>query len=66
MGFTYDFNIHEHEIVNDPHVHKVKHIYRYEGNSDPGDSAVVYRVNLVKKEFLLLVFQLQIARQLVF
>jgi hypothetical protein len=44
MGFTYDFNIHEHEIISDPHVHKVKHIYRYEGNSDPADSAVVYGI----------------------
>ncbi|WP_040474005.1 hypothetical protein [Flavobacterium frigoris] len=44
MGFAYDFNIHENEIVNDPSVHEVKHVYRYEGNSDPGDSAVVYGI----------------------
>jgi hypothetical protein len=44
MGFSYDFNIHEDEIVNNPHMHEVKHVYRYEGNSDPGDSAVVYGI----------------------
>jgi hypothetical protein len=30
--------------MGDPYVHKVKHIYRYEGNSDPGDSAGVYGI----------------------
>jgi hypothetical protein len=40
MGFTYDYNIHEHEIENAPHIHEVKHVYRYEG-PDPGDSAIV-------------------------
>jgi hypothetical protein len=44
MGFTYDYNIHEHEIENAPHIHEVKHVYRYEGNSDPGDSAIVYGI----------------------
>jgi hypothetical protein len=24
--------------------HQVKHVYRYEGNSDPGDSAIVYGI----------------------
>jgi hypothetical protein len=47
MGFTYDFNIHDHEIVNDPHIHEVVHVYRYEGNSDPGDSAIVYGIKSV-------------------
>lgn len=44
MGFTYDFNIHENEIVTNPHQHEVKHIYRYEGDSDPSDEAVVYGI----------------------
>ncbi|WP_367753206.1 hypothetical protein [Flavobacterium sp. WC2430] len=44
MGFTYDFNIHEEDIVKKPHNYEIKHIYRYEGDSDPGDEAVVYGI----------------------
>lgn len=43
-GFTYDFNLHEDEIVKNPQKHVIKHIYRYEGNTDPGDEAVVYGI----------------------
>jgi hypothetical protein len=43
-GFTYDFNLHEEDIVKNPHKYEIKHIYRYEGNTDPGDEAVVYGI----------------------
>ena len=45
MGFMYDFNTHENEIIKNPHIHQVVHVYRYEGNSDPGDEAVVYGIS---------------------
>ncbi len=44
MGYSYDFNIHDDEIIKTPHIHQVEHVYRYEGDSDPGDSAVVYGI----------------------
>ncbi len=45
IGFIYDFNIHEEEIVTDPDGFIVQHIYRYEGNSNPDDEAVVYGIS---------------------
>jgi hypothetical protein len=39
-GFTYDFNLHEQDIAK-PAKYEIKHIYRYEGNTDPGDEAVM-------------------------
>lgn len=44
LGFTYDYNIHQEDIIQKPTEHQVKHVYRYEGNSDPGDSAIVYGI----------------------
>jgi hypothetical protein len=35
-GFTYDFNLHEEDIAKNPQKYEIKHIYRYEGNTDPG------------------------------
>jgi hypothetical protein len=43
LGFTYDYH-HQSDIINKPTEHQVKHVYRYEGNSDPGDSAIVYGI----------------------
>lgn len=43
-GFTYDFNIHEEEILKNPDHHEIIHIYRYEGDSNPDDEAVVYGI----------------------
>ncbi|WP_016989542.1 hypothetical protein [Flavobacterium sp. ACAM 123] len=43
-GFTYDFNLHEKDIAKNPKKYEIKHIYRYEGNTDPGDEAVVYGI----------------------
>jgi len=49
QGYTTDFNLEENAIVcsvgkfsaND---FKVVDVYRYEGNSDPGDEAAVYAI----------------------
>ena len=43
-GFTYDFNIHDEEIISDPNQHEIVHVYRYEGNSNPDDEAVVFGI----------------------
>ena len=40
-GFTVDFNIQENRIVNSPDDFQIEHVYRYEGESDPGDEATV-------------------------
>jgi hypothetical protein len=34
-GFTYDFNLHEDDIVKNPDHYQIVHIYRYEGDSNP-------------------------------
>ncbi|MGO4906526.1 hypothetical protein [Flavobacterium sp. W20_MBD1_R3] len=44
MGFTYDFNLHEEDIVKNPHKYEIQHIYRYEGDSNPDDEATVYGI----------------------
>lgn len=43
-GFTYDFNLHEDDIVKNPAQYEIVHIYRYEGDSNPDDEAVVYGI----------------------
>ena len=43
-GFNYDFNIHEEEIAKNPNEYEIIHIYRYEGNSNPDDEAIVYGI----------------------
>jgi hypothetical protein len=50
MGFTYDFNLHEDDIVKNPHDYEIKHVYRYEGDTDPSDEAVVYGIKSSKGE----------------
>ncbi|WP_339920250.1 hypothetical protein [uncultured Flavobacterium sp.] len=44
LGFSYDYNINQEDIIKKPAEHQVKHVYRYEGDSDPGDSAIVYGI----------------------
>ncbi|MFV8328095.1 hypothetical protein [Flavobacterium sp. ZS1P14] len=44
MGFTFDFNLHEEDIIKNPHRYEIEHIYRYEGDSDPDDEATVYGI----------------------
>ena len=43
-GFTTDFNIDEDRIIDNPNDFEIVHIYRYEGESDPGDEATVYGI----------------------
>ena len=43
-GFTLDFNIQEGRIINNPNYFEIVQIYRYEGESDPGDEASVYGI----------------------
>ncbi len=47
QGFTIDFNLHENDLVCEPHRYAVEDfeivdLYRYEGDSDPADEATVY------------------------
>ena len=43
-GFTTDFNLQEDKIISNPDNYEISHIYRYEGESDPGDEATVYGI----------------------
>lgn len=43
-GFTVDFNNQEGRIINSPHDFTIVHVYRYEGESDPGDEAMVFGI----------------------
>lgn len=43
-GYTVDFNIQEDRIINSPDDFQIMHVYRYEGDSDPGDEATVYGI----------------------
>lgn len=43
-GFTVDFNVQEKRIINNPDEFEIVHVYRYEGNSDPGDEATIYGI----------------------
>lgn len=43
-GFTVDFNIQENRIINSPDDFEIVQIYRYEGESDPGDEATVFGI----------------------
>lgn len=49
-GFTTDFNLEEQRIVNHPDEFEIEHIYRYEGESDPGDEATVYGIRSTRGE----------------
>ena len=48
-GFTFDFNLHERDIVAHPEDYEIVHIYRYEGESDPDDEATVYGIKSLKE-----------------
>ena len=43
-GFTIDFNIQESKIINNPDDFEIVHIYRYEGQTNPGDEASVFGI----------------------
>lgn len=44
-GFTTDFNLQEDKIINSPQDFTIDHVYRYEGESDPGDEATVFGIS---------------------
>ena len=48
-GYTEDFNLKENCIVCNnlkfnPNEFEIKEVYRFEGNSDPGDEAIVFGI----------------------
>lgn len=48
-GFTEDFNLKENSIVHNdqqikPDEFEITEVYRFEGNSDPGDEAIVFGI----------------------
>ncbi len=43
-GYSVDFNLEELEIVKNPYHYFIEHVYRYEGNTNPDDEAVVYGI----------------------
>lgn len=49
-GYTVDFNIQESRIINNPNDFEIEHIYRYEGNTDPGDEAMVFGIKSITGE----------------
>jgi hypothetical protein len=57
-GFTTDFNLQEDRIINTPEEFAIEEVYRYEGETDPGDEATVYgiRSNKGEKGFFLIGF----------
>jgi len=44
IGFTQDFNLEDENIEKNPHNYEIQHVYRYEGDSNPDDEAVVYGI----------------------
>lgn len=44
MNFTVDFNLHEEAIRNNPNNYQILHIYRYEGDTNPDEEAIVYGI----------------------
>ncbi|MBF0695758.1 MAG: hypothetical protein IR153_11965 [Flavobacterium sp.] len=43
-GFTVDYNLKENEIVENAENFEIVEVYRYEGQTDPGDEATVYGI----------------------
>jgi hypothetical protein len=43
-GYNVDFNLAEQDIVKNPYRYSIEHVYRYEGNTNPDDEAVVYGI----------------------
>ncbi len=43
-GYTTDFNLQEDRIKNSPEEFEIEEIYRYEGDTDPGDEVTVYGI----------------------
>jgi len=43
-GFTVDYNLEEERLVEHSDEFEIVEIYRYEGETDPGDEATVYGI----------------------
>ena len=43
-GFALDFNLRRNDIMKNPGNYQIVHIFRYEGESDPGDEVTVYGI----------------------
>jgi hypothetical protein len=43
-GFTHDFNLQDENIKKNPHHYEIEHVYRYDGNNDPDEEAIVYGI----------------------
>lgn len=43
-GFNVDYNFHHQAIITNPADYAILHIYRYEGDSDPDEEAIVYGI----------------------
>lgn len=43
-GFIHDFNLQDETIRKNPNNYEIEHVYRYEGDSDPDEEAVVYGI----------------------
>lgn len=43
-GYTVDYNLQEDKIINSPEDFTIQEIYRYEGETDPGDEATVFGI----------------------
>ncbi|HNP32314.1 MAG TPA: hypothetical protein PKN96_03385 [Flavobacterium sp.] len=44
MDFVVDYNLQEEAIMRNPNNYTILHIYRYEGDSNPDDEAIVYGI----------------------
>jgi hypothetical protein len=44
-GFTHDFNLQDENIKKNPHNYEIEHVYRYDGDTDPDEEAVVYGIS---------------------
>lgn len=44
LGFIVDYNLQENAIMDYPDSYQIVRIYRYEGDSNPDDEAVVYGI----------------------
>lgn len=43
-GFIHDFNLQNESIAQNPQCYEIEHVYRYEGDSNPDDEAIVYGI----------------------
>lgn len=50
MGFVIDFNRQEEIIARNPTQFQIVHIYRYEGETNPDDQAIVYGIESIAGE----------------